>query len=702
MLHDNSFITGLLIGDKEGYTRGYQEGDEAGYDRGLEDGGGGSSARDTIEFGAGETVDIWKVPAYTEYPINGSSEDSGLNRSFWGLYRAQYCCAILEKMYGIYATATLPDYNIITGTGYTKHGVYLTDKTHWTTIVGAEYQCDSKGGLAVRTWDENMWLIVSPSIICCVTKASGQFSVPAVMWGFVWGQGKESGEWRPWYGSGLSGEVTFAFNGTAGDLSNPATTIEDDVSANQPNVMIEGGTGQVDNLWYIRNTKGIIRDDGSIKVVPNFKSVGTVTAHTSGRKLLYLCHDGSLAGGSYPAIYNYFFILLPKGVNKASWRGLLDKDILKDVSLLDGGQWLSHFNEDEISSENTPNSYYAGYNAGYEAGLAGGGGGEPDGSYDEGYQAGYQAGYSAGLAASGDDDGYTLHPAPDGATELHVSIEAAQLRAQQLCFCQTVAHGVQVDWGDGSPVETVTGTGDVHPDHNYSSNGDYVIRLIPADGCDLTLGGASKSLTVFGDTGAASGSSGRGVVLKKALIGDRVPTVGRSAFHGCCNLEEAYVSDGTTELGTYCFRQCGSLHRIRLPSSLTTLGDACFDHCYGLGEIDVPAGVETISTLTFTYCQGLKRISLPGVTSIANATMTYCWGLQRVDLPATLTTLDYRAFSGTINLREIHIAATTPPTLNGNLSVGYNNYVVYIPAGSLAAYSTANRWSAIAAKLIEE
>lgn len=352
--------------------------------------------------------------------------------------------------------------------------------------------------------------------------------------------------------------------------------------------------------------------------------------------------------------------------------------------------------------DSTPNSYYAGYNAGYEAGLAGGGGDPDDGSYDEGYQAGYQAGYTAGLAAAGDDDGYTLHPAADGATELTISIEAAALRAIQLCFCQTVTKGVTINWGDGSAVETVSGTGAVYPTHNYNSNGDYVIRLIPAEGCELTLGGGtSKAITVFNGAGAATGSASSGVVLKKALVGDRVPTVGKCAFHGCTNLEEAYVPDGTVGLGQYCFRQCGSLHRVRLPSSLITLGGGCFDRCYGLGELSIPAGVKAIGVNEFTYCQGLRKLSLPGAESIGASAFSTCYGLQRLDFPDTLKTLAGNSPASCVNLKEVHIAATTPPTLNANPSIP-SSCVVYIPAGSLAAYSAANYWKNIAARLIEE
>lgn len=698
MLHDDSFITGLLIGDKRGYDRGYEEG-----------GGGASQSRDTIEFGDGMTVDIWKVPHYFDAPNLENMETEFLERCFMSTLRSNYCCAILMANYGFansFASMLDPRRDPAKDPEPGDYGrVWVRLNPSDDEAVLTSSSVTVSGAQAIAPWDGDMWFVVTPTFIGAIIKLR-DYQLPVIWWAFTYAQGKDGGEWRPWVGT-AGGSTTNSYNGTAGDLSKPATSVTENFDPNQLRINLSNGqAGQVDNLWEMRTTYGIRLDSGDVKVDPNFKSVGTSTRHKpTGRRLLYLAHTEQLGGGSYsPLIYNFKFVLLPRGVSGATWHGLMDKAFME--SFWNGsntiGEATVNYDQADINSENMSNSYYAGYNAGYEAGLAGGSGNPDDGSYDEGYQAGYQAGYTAGLAAAGDDDGYTLHPAADGATELHISIEAAALRAQQLCFCQTVAHGVSIDWGDGSATETVGGTGPVYPTHDYNSNGDYVIRLIPADGCELTLGGGtSKFITVFNGSGTAMGSASCGVVLKKALVGDRVPTVGNSAFHGCTNLEEAYVPDGTVGLGQYCFRQCGSLHRVRLPSSLTTLGGGCFDRCYGLGELSISAGVKAVGVNEFTYCQGLRKLSLPGAESIGASAFGTCYGLQRLDLPATLKTWAGNATVSCVNLKEIHVAASVPPTLNANLSMP-SACVVYIPAGSLAAYSSANYWKNIAARLIEE
>lgn len=692
MLHDDSFITGLLIGDKRGYRRG------------LEDGGGGTgSSRDTIEFGDGMTADIWTVPTFSKAECldDGRCADEWEKQCLQSSLRADYCCAILTGQYGLEAWANWtdptvpPDY-----TGQLTFGTtYVSLHADGDRLAVCSHPIQTKG---CKTWEADMWFVVSPSLICCIAKPRN-YSIPCVVWGFVYGQGQDGGEWRPWTGPGLTATSDLGWNGTAGDLSNPDSTVGNDVGAAQLRVNLESGKpAQVDNVWYVRNTTAIARDTGSVTVIPNFKSVGTATKHDpDGRRLMYLAHDVTLPSGTYPAIYNMYFVLLPRGTSKPSWRGLLDDATLDDVR---GNSITMQWDREYAAMDNIPGSYFSGYNKGYEDGLAAGGngGGEPDGSYDEGYREGYRDGYAAGLAAAGGDDGYTLHPAPDGATELYVTIEAASLRAMQLCFCQTVARGVQIDWGDGSALETMAGTGAVYPAHDYNSNGDYVIRLLPADDCGLALGGGnSVARTVTNDNTAIA--AGRICVVRKAVIGKNVTTVGRYAFTNALTLEEVYVSDGVETLGAYCFMGDIALHRVRLPSTLKSISDGAeFSGCAALSEIDIPASVTTIGTNTFATCQSLRRISFPGIVSIANAALNTCRGLQRVDFPATMQSLAYNFAAQTINLREIHLAATVPPALNGTLATGYSNFVVYIPAGSLAAYSTADRWNSIASKLIEE
>ena len=88
----------------------------------------------------------------------------------------------------------------------------------------------------------------------------------------------------------------------------------------------------------------------------------------------------------------------------------------------------------------------------------------------------------------------------DGATRLHIRIATVGRMTVPLYIGQTVANGVSINWGDGSAAETLAGTGNVNTSHTYAEPGDYVISLMPDDGCTLSLGTGATSYCVMGST----------------------------------------------------------------------------------------------------------------------------------------------------------------------------------------------------------
>ena len=58
----------------------------------------------------------------------------------------------------------------------------------------------------------------------------------------------------------------------------------------------------------------------------------------------------------------------------------------------------------------------------------------------------------------------------DGKTHLTIHIAEYGRMVVPLYFNQTVANGVTIDWGDGSPPQTLTGTGNRNTTHTYSAS----------------------------------------------------------------------------------------------------------------------------------------------------------------------------------------------------------------------------------------
>lgn len=103
----------------------------------------------------------------------------------------------------------------------------------------------------------------------------------------------------------------------------------------------------------------------------------------------------------------------------------------------------------------------------------------------------------------------------------------------------------------------------------------------------------------------------------------------------------------------------------------------------------------------------LSKLCIPyGVTRFSGC--LGCDGLKYVDLPSSITSIADSSFRSCDNLKTLVMRATTPPTL-GNQYVFDNKYantscplsVIYIPKGSLSAYTSATYWSNLASKFKE-
>ena len=188
----------------------------------------------------------------------------------------------------------------------------------------------------------------------------------------------------------------------------------------------------------------------------------------------------------------------------------------------------------------------------------------------------------------------------DGATRLHIRIATVGRMTVPLYIGQTVANGVSIDWGDGSTTQTLSGTGNANTSHTYAEPGDYVISLMPQDGCILSFGNSSSSYCVMGSTG------NNGIVY-------------------CNMLQEVYVGKNVTSIGTYVFQKCYSLANITIPTGVTSIGESAFSDCSSLASITIPDGVTSIGESAFSYCYGMRYYDFSACTAIPTLVDTYAF-----------------------------------------------------------------------------
>lgn len=118
------------------------------------------------------------------------------------------------------------------------------------------------------------------------------------------------------------------------------------------------------------------------------------------------------------------------------------------------------------------------------------------------------------------------------------------------------------------------------------------------------------------------------------------------------------------------------------------------DYADGLGIIVFDGDVTYIRDWAFYGCTSLTSISLPdSVTSIENSAFCWCTSLTSITIPDSVTSIGDEAFYGCTSLTSITVESVAPPTVRRGLFDETDNCPIYVPAGSLEAYKSAQFWS---------
>ena len=286
----------------------------------------------------------------------------------------------------------------------------------------------------------------------------------------------------------------------------------------------------------------------------------------------------------------------------------------------------------------------------------------------------------------------------DGATRLHIRIATVGRMTVPLCIFQTVANGVTIDWGDGSAEETLVGTGNVNTTHTYAEPGDYVISLMPEDGCTLSFGSNSNSYCVMGETG----NNGKVYcnMLQEVYIGKNVTYISNYAFQYCYSMASITIPDGVTSIRDYAFQYCYSLESITIPDGVTSIGRNVFNGCYSMASITIPDSVTAISNYVFQYCGSMASITIPdSVTAISTYVFNGCYSMASITIPDGVTYIGSNAFQNCYGMRYYDFSAcTSVPALSNTNAFNSipSDCQMLIPAALVDAWKAATNWSTYA------
>ena len=149
-------------------------------------------------------------------------------------------------------------------------------------------------------------------------------------------------------------------------------------------------------------------------------------------------------------------------------------------------------------------------------------------------------------------------------------------------------------------------------------------------------------------------------------IGNKVTSIGETAFQACERLTMVTIPKSVTSIGSSAFLGCTGLTSVVIPDSVTSIGNQAFDSCQNLASATIGNGVTSIGNYAFNYCLKLANVVIGNnVTSIGDYAFQFCEKLTTVTIPDIVTSIGFSAFGACGDLTSIVIGS-------GVTSIGAN------------------------------
>ena len=86
------------------------------------------------------------------------------------------------------------------------------------------------------------------------------------------------------------------------------------------------------------------------------------------------------------------------------------------------------------------------------------------------------------------------------------------------------------------------------------------------------------------------------LVIPEKINGQKITSLGKSAFRDCASLTSVEIGSGVTSIGEDVFHSCNSLTSVTIPNSVTSIGGGAFEYCRSLTSIEIPISINIMLT----------------------------------------------------------------------------------------------------------
>ena len=291
-----------------------------------------------------------------------------------------------------------------------------------------------------------------------------------------------------------------------------------------------------------------------------------------------------------------------------------------------------------------------------------------------------------------------MYRTDDGKTRLYINVSTKVAMDVPLYFSQSVDRGVVIDWGDGTPNETIEGTGYVSTAHHYNDVGEYCISLDVVEGCLLTLGSKQTNVSILGLVQNSSPLT-YSTYLDKVELGYRVGLTANVFKFSL--LTSIAISKDCVIPSSSAFHGTSVLKALVLPQLSTGNGANQFANAYSIRYALLPKIADQTGGIV-NNCRNLKHIRFAeSIKTLSVNSLRGCYSISELLMPSSLTVIASYAIAEMNSLRLLDFRRCKQiPTNQGSNNIPAEAIVV-VPDELYGEWKIATNWSGLASQIIK-